>query len=145
MNKRDAQRIADGKQLDLYCIAPAAKPPVCKILNFSKFQYEKKKSAKEAKSKQARPDLVKEIKITPLTSPHDLETKMNQAIKLMDKGWRLKLTVFLKGRMISKTDVASDALGKMVEYLKPYGIVDKEPTKEGREYFCYMSPIKKKK
>lgn len=144
MNRNDAQRIADGKQLDLYCIAPNAKPPVCKIINFSKFMYEKKKAAKDAKAKQARPDLIKEIKITPLTSQHDLETKMNQAIKLMDKGWRLKLTVFLKGRLISKADVASDSLHKMVDYLKPYGIVDKEPTKEGREYFCYMSPIKKK-
>jgi translation initiation factor IF-3 len=136
-------RVADEHGLDLFCIAPNANPPVCKILNFSKFMYEKKKAAKDAKSKQARPDLVKEIKITPLTSQHDLETKMNQAIKLIEKGWRLKLTVFLKGRMITRIDAADDALQKMVVMLKPYGFVDKEPMKEGRQYFCYMSPIKK--
>jgi translation initiation factor IF-3 len=143
MQKRDAMRVAEEHGLDLFCIAPNAQPPVCKILNFSKFMYEKKKAAKDAKSKQARPDLVKEIKITPLTSQHDLETKVSQAVKLMEKGWRLKLTVFLKGRMITRSDAAADAMNKMVELLKPYGFVDKQPEKEGRYYYCYMSPIKK--
>lgn len=143
MPRRQAQEMADAKQLDLYCISPTSQPPVCKIMNFSKFMYQKQKAAKEAKSKQARPDEVKEIKITPLTSPHDIEIKCNQASKLMDKGWKLKLTVFLKGRMISRTDAADDALKKMIALLSPYGTVDAEPTKEGRLYYCYMTPNKK--
>lgn len=143
MPLRQAQEMAEEKQLDLYCIAPQTKPPVCKIMNFSKFMYEKQKAAKEARSKQTRPDEVKEIKITPLTSLHDLETKANQAIKLMEKGWKLKLTVFLKGRMISRTDAADDALKKIIEFLKPYGTIDAEPIKEGRVYYCYMTPNKK--
>ena len=80
-----------------------------------------------------------------MTGPHDIETKVNQSIKLLAKGWRLKLTVFLKGRMITKPDVAAEALNKMIELLKEYGNVDKQPALEGRQYFCYMSPIKKKK
>lgn len=136
--------MADEKELDLFCISPNSQPPVCKIMNFSKFMFQKQKAAKEARSKQARPDEVKEIKITPLTSPHDLETKANQAIKLIEKGWKLKLSVYLKGRMISRTDAADDALKKMVALLSEYGTLDGEPTKEGRLYYCYMNPIKKK-
>ena len=144
MSKWKALELAESKALDLYCIAPQAKPPVCKILNFSKFKYEKKKITKENKKKQAKPDLVKELKITALTSDNDIQTKVNQAIKLLDKGWRLKLCVYLKGRMVTKLDVAQVALQKFVVALTDYGVVDKQPTKEGRLYFCYMSPIKKK-
>lgn len=143
MPKYKAQQLADEKELDLFCISPAAQPPVCRILNFSKFSYEKQKAAKEAKSKQSRPDEVKEIKITPLTSQHDMETKVNQAIKLIQNGWKLKLSVYLKGRMISREEVADTALKKMIDLLSPYGKVDSQPSKEGRLYFCYMSPIKK--
>ncbi len=135
--------MADEKELDLFCISPAAQPPVCKIMNYSKFSYQKQKAAKEAKANQSHPDEVKEIKITPLTSPHDIETKANQAIKLIQKGWKLKLSVYLKGRMISRDDVADVALKKMIEILSPYGKVDDQPVKEGRLYYCYMSPIKK--
>ncbi|MFA6796239.1 MAG: translation initiation factor IF-3 [Bacilli bacterium] len=145
MSNWDALNLAEEKKLDLYCIAPQAKPPVCKIMSFSKYKYEKKKIAKENKKKQARPDLVKELKITALTSDNDIKTKVNQAIKLLNKGWRLKLCVYLKGRMITKLDVAQEALQKMVDSLVDYGVVDKQPTKEGRLYFCYMSPLKKKK
>ncbi len=144
MSKREGLQLAEEQNLDLFCIAPGAKPAVCKIMNYSKFKFDKKKQERENKSKQARPDLIKEIKITPLTSAHDIETKVNQSAKLLAKGWRLKLTVFLKGRMVTKTDTAAEALNKMIDMLKDIGIVDKQPTLEGRQYFCYMSPIKKK-
>ncbi len=143
MSKAEALNIAGNKDLDLFCIAPNGKPPVCKILNFSKYKYEKKRAEKEAKSKQAKPNQEKEIQITAFTSQHDIETKANQAIKLMEKGWRLKLVVFLKGRTVDKIDVAQAALQKMIDILAPYGAIDKQPTKEGRQYFCYMSPNKK--
>lgn len=144
MKRNDAIEMAYEKDLDLFCIAPSAKPPVCKIMNFSKYKFEKKKAEKEAKSKQTKPNPEKEIQITSFTSQHDIETKANQAIKLMAKGYRLKLVVFLKGRMVDKIDVAQQALQKMIDLLLPYGSIDKQPTKEGRQYFCYMSPIKKK-
>lgn len=113
-------------------------------MNYSKFKFDKKKQERENRAKQARPDLIKEIKITPVTSQHDIETKVNQSVKLLAKGWRLKLTVFLKGRMITRADSAAEALNTMIELLKNDGVVDKQPTLEGRQYFCYMSPIKKK-
>jgi translation initiation factor IF-3 len=144
MSKKQGMMEAEKAQLDLFCIAPAANPPVCRIMDFSKYKFEKKKQEKENKSKQTRPDLVKEIKITALTGPHDIETKVNQCIKLMQKGWRIKLAVYLKGRMITKIDAADDALRKMIVMLAPYGVIDKEPEKDGRLYFCYMSPIEKK-
>ena len=145
MSKDEALDIAADKDLDLFCIAPQAKPPVCKILNFSKYKFEKKKAERENKSKNSRPNLDKEIKITPFTGQHDIETKTNQAKALLEKGWKLKLTVLLKGRMVDKVDVADAALQKMIDILKDYGTVEKAPTKEGKNYFCYMSPIKKKK
>ncbi|MDY4724446.1 MAG: translation initiation factor IF-3 [Bacilli bacterium] len=144
MSKREGLKLADEQNLDLFCIAPNGKPPVCKIMNYSKFKFDKKKQERENRAKQARPDLIKEIKITPVTSQHDIETKVNQSVKLLAKGWRLKLTVFLKGRMITRADSAAEALNTMIELLKNDGVVDKQPTLEGRQYFCYMSPIKKK-
>lgn len=143
MSSRQALAIANEHNLDLYCIAPTGKPPVCRIMNYSKFRYEKQKAEKEAKSHQQRPDEIKEIKITALTGDHDLETKANQAQKLLEKGWRLKLMVYLKGRLISREDVAAIALNKLIDLLKDYGTVDKAPSKEGRLYFCYMKPNKK--
>lgn len=143
MSSRQALAIAEEHGLDLYCIAPQAKPPVCRIMNYSKYRYEKQKAEKEAKSHQQRPDEVKEIKITALTGEHDLETKANQASKLLDKGWRLKITVYLKGRMITRVDSAEVALNKLLDLLKDKCVVDKAPTKEGRKYFCYVKPIKK--
>ena len=131
MSKREGLKLADEQNLDLFCIAPNGKPPVCKIMNYSKFKFDKKKQERENRAKQARPDLIKEIKI-------------NQSVKLLAKGWRLKLTVFLKGRMITRADSAAEALNTMIELLKNDGVVDKQPTLEGRQYFCYMSPIKKK-
>lgn len=144
MSKREGLKLADEQNLDLFCIAPNGKPPVCKIMNYSKFKFDKKKQERENRAKQARPDLIKEIKITPVTSQHDIETKVNQSVKLLAKGLRLKLTVFLKGRMITRADSAAEALNTMIELLKNDGVVDKQPTLEGRQYFCYMSPIKKK-
>lgn len=145
MSKLDAIDLAESRELDLFCVNPDAKPAVCKIMNFSKYKYEKKKAEREAKSKQGKPNPEKEIQITSFTSDHDIETKVNQAIKLIQKGCRLKLVVFLKGRMVDKIDIAQQALQKMIDLLKPYGTIDKEPTKEGRQYFCYMMPLKKKK
>ncbi len=105
--------------------------------------YTKQKAAKEAKANQSRPDEVKELKITAMTGAHDIEIKAQQGRKLLEKGWRLKLTVFLKGRLIAKPEIADEALNKLIDLLKDYGTIDKAPTKEGRAYFCYMRPNKK--
>ena len=106
MSINQGLEMAYNKDLDLFCIAPNSKPAVCKIINYSKYKFEKKKAEKEAKSKQTKPNPEKEIQITSLTSQHDIETKANQAIKLLQKGYKLKLVVFLKGRMIDRIDVA---------------------------------------
>ena len=87
MSKREGLKLADEQNLDLFCIAPNGKPPVCKIMNYSKFKFDKKKQERENRAKQARPDLIKEIKITPVTSQHDIETKVNQSVKLLAKGF----------------------------------------------------------
>ena len=91
MSINQGLEMAYNKDLDLFCIAPNSKPAVCKIINYSKYKFEKKKAEKEAKSKQTKPNPEKEIQITSLTSQHDIETKANQAIKLLQKGYKLKL------------------------------------------------------
>lgn len=143
MSRDEGLRQAEGLGLDLYCVSPDANPPVCKILNFSKFQYDQKKKEKEAKKNQKGTDL-KEIRFTPLTDLHDLETKANQAIKFLDKGSKVKVSLFIKGRMLSKIDTADTKINTFVELVKGHGFVEKKPQLEGKYYFCYISPISKK-
>lgn len=143
MSREEGLRQAEALGLDLYCLNPDGQPPVCKILNFSKYQYEQKKKEKEVKKNQKGVEL-KELRFTPMTDNHDLETKASQAIKLLDKGSKIKVSLFVKGRMLSKMDVAEQKLNTFVELVKEHGFVEKKPQLEGKYYFCYISPISKK-
>lgn len=143
VSRDEALRQAEALGLDLYCISPDAVPPVCKILNFSKYQYEKKKKEKEMQKNQKGTEL-KEIRFTPLTDFHDLQTKANQAIKFLEKGNKVKVSLFVKGRLLSKMDTADNKINTFVDLVKDHGFMEKQPMLEGKYYFCYISPISKK-
>ena len=129
-------------QLDLYCVSPQAHPPVCKIINYGKFKFEKGKKEREAKKNQKK-TVVKEVRFTATTDKHDLETKAKAAIKFLGEGMKVKIAVFIKGRMMQRMDIVKQTLNDFLEMVKDYATPDKQPELMGRDYSVMLSPIKK--
>lgn len=134
---------AEQYGLDLYCVSPKARPAVCKIIDYGKYKFEQQKKERDAHRNQKNITL-KEMRFTPMTSIHDLETKAGQCIKFLEKGMKLKVSVFMKGRMVTKIDAGEAVLNKFIDLLKDYGTVEKKPQLEGKYYFCFIAPLAKK-
>ena len=135
-------RFARGKGLDLVEIAPQAQPPVCRIINFGKFQYEQKKKQKEAKAKQTF-ITVKEIKFRPGTDEHDYDFKKNNAIRILHDGDKVKATVHFRGREITHKELGFSLLQRLEQDLAEAGIVEVRPKLEGMNMFIMLGPKKK--
>jgi translation initiation factor IF-3 len=142
MTPQQALEIARGKNLDLVEVAPQAQPPVCRIINFGKWQYEQKKKAKEAKSKQTF-ITVKEIKFRPGTDDHDYEFKKNNAARILHEGDKVKATVHFRGREITHKELGSSLLQRLELDLAEAGAVEVRPKLEGMNMFIILSPKKK--
>ena len=127
----DAIEIAKDVGLDLIEIAPNAKPPVAKILNYGKLKYEEKKKAHANKKKQ-HVVKVKEIRVRPRIDDHDLETKVNLGRKVVTDGCKLKVTLMYRGRELSRTDLGLDVLNRVIEMLSDLSEVEKQGNLEGR-------------
>lgn len=125
--------------LDLVEISPNSSPPVCKILDFGKFKYEKQKQDKLNRKNQQVIN-VKEIRIRPNTDQHDLVTKLNKGQKFLRKGDKLKITVMFRGRELGRTDLGMALLDKVVEILSQVSTVDQKPSIEGRRLSVVLSP-----
>ena len=132
----DAARQAD---LDLVNIAPNAKPPVCKVIDYGKYRYEAIKREKEAKKKQKVIN-VKELRLSPNIDTHDLEVKANKANNFLKKGDRVKVTVRFRGRELGHTSIGKDVLNDFAELTSENGIIDKKPTMEGRSMVMFLAP-----
>ena len=139
MSGRDAYNLALEKKLDLVKIAPQAKPPVCKIMDYGKHKYEQQKREKEAKKKQKQVS-VKEIRLSLSIEKHDIETKAKNAKKFLESGDKLKISLRLRGRELGNTAYAVDVVNKFIEILSEVGSVDKKPLMEGRSVVAYLSP-----
>jgi translation initiation factor IF-3 len=142
MTPQQAIEIARGKGLDLVEIAPQAQPPVCKIINFGKFQYEQKKKQKEAKAKQTF-ITVKEIKFRPGTDEHDYAFKKNNAARLLHEGDKVKATVHFRGREITHKELGFALLQRLEQDLAEAGTVEVRPKLEGMNMFIMIAPKKK--
>lgn len=142
MTPQQAIEIARGKGLDLVEIAPQAQPPVCRIINFGKYQYEQKKKQKEAKAKQTF-ITVKEIKFRPGTDEHDYEFKKNNAIRILHDGDKVKATVHFRGREITHKELGFSLLQRLEQDLAEAGLVEVRPKLEGMNMFIMLSPKKK--
>jgi translation initiation factor IF-3 len=142
MSPQEAIEIARSKGLDLVEIAPQAQPPVCRIINFGKFQYEQKKKQKEAKAKQTY-IVVKEIKFRPGTDDHDYNFKKNHAAKLLQDGDKVKATVHFRGREITHKELGIALLNRLEQDLLQFGIVEVRPKLEGMNMFIMFAPKKK--
>lgn len=138
----EALELADSMGLDLVEISPKATPPVCKIIDYQKFLYEQKKREKENKSNQKK-TVIKEIRFTPNTGEHDLQTKLKQAKKFLDKGELVKASVFFRGRQMMFKDQGEIVLLKFVDELGEYGTPDNMPKMVGRRLTVTIKPKKK--
>lgn len=138
MPSREAMRLAEEAGLDLVKIAPTAKPPVCKIVDYGKFRYEQTRKEKEAKKKQRIID-VKEIRLSPNIDKNDLNTKANQARKFLSKGDKVKVTLRFRGREMAHVNYSKQILDSFCEILEDIAVVDRRPKMEGRSMVMFLS------
>lgn len=131
MSSKDAQKMADDAGLDLVKIAPTAKPPVCKIVDYGKYKYEQVRREKEAKKKQKIIE-IKEIRLSPNIDTNDLNTKMNAARKFIGKGDKVKVTLRFRGREMAHMANSKHILDDFAEELSEIAVIEKAPKVEGR-------------
>jgi len=136
---REAQDMADEQGLDLVEISPNANPPVCKIIDYKKFLYDKKKKQKEIKAKTAK-IVVKEIRLGPNTDDHDFNFKLNHAKKFLEDGAKVKVDVFFKGRTIIYKEKGELILLKFAQALEEVGKVERMPKLEGKRMIMIITP-----
>ncbi len=134
-----AQQMAIDANLDLVKIAPTAKPPVCKIMDYGKYKFEVAKREKENRKNQKVIE-VKEVRLSPSIDTHDFETKLNSAIKFLKSGNKVKVTVRFRGREIHHSAIGAELLQKFADAASEYGSVDKNAKLEGKNMAMFMAP-----
>ena len=143
MSPRGALKMAIDKDLDLVKVAPQAKPPVCKILDYGKYRFEMQKKEKEAKKNQKVVEL-KEIRLSLNIDTNDFNTKVNQAAKFLQQGHKLKVSIRFRGREMAHTSLGLDVYKRFAEALEGKAVIDKQPELEGRSMMMFMSPVPNK-
>jgi translation initiation factor IF-3 len=139
---QDALRRAQDLDLDLVEVAPQAQPPVCRIMDYGKYKYERDIRQKEARKKQARIE-VKEIKFRPKIDPHDYATKKGHVERFLRAGARVKVTIMFRGREMAHTDLGRKILDRLVEDLRDIAQVDTYPKLDGRNMVMVIAPTKR--
>lgn len=139
----EALRIAKDAGLDLVEIAPNSDPPVCRVVDYQKFLYDKKKREKELKSKQTKA-VIKEIRFTPNTDEHDFNFKVKHAIRFLEDGAKVKAYVHFRGRSIAYKEQGEVLLLRFAQALEEYGKVELLPKLEGNRMFLHLAPGPKK-
>lgn len=139
MSAREAISIAEDKGLDLIEIAPQAKPPTCKIMDYGKWKYESKKKTVASKKKQTQM-VIKEVQVRPRTEEHDLNTKLKQATKFLLAGDKVKVNLRFQGREMAHQDLGIELLNKITGMLEHVATLESPPKKEGRQMFILVAP-----
>lgn len=139
VSARDAQKMADEKHLDLVKISPGAKPPVCKLMDYSKFKFDQAKKEKEARKKQKTVS-VKELRLSPNIDTHDVEVKVKKAIEFLKNGDKIKVSIRFRGREVVRSDMALKILDGFVAQVSEYGVVEKPPKMEAKVMAMFLSP-----
>ena len=140
---QQAQDIAIQKGMDLVKIAPQAKPPVCKIMDYGKFRFEQAKREKEARKNQ-RVVEIKEIRLTPNIDVGDLNTKVKNACRFLKDGDKVKVSVRFRGREVTHASLGQDLLHRFAELCSECSTVEKQPKLEGRQMLMFLAPVKDK-
>lgn len=139
----DALRMAREKGLDLMEVAPDARPPVCKIVDYGKFKYEQKKKENAARKKQAVIK-VKEVQFRPTTDTHDVEVKTRHIQEFLEDGDKVKITIQYRGREITHMETGRKILDSVLDALKDHAVVESAPLMEGKKMIIILAPAKKK-
>jgi translation initiation factor IF-3 len=140
----EALRLAFEKGLDLVEVAPNAIPPVCRLLDFGKFQYERQKREREARKAQKIIE-IKEVRLSSRTGEHDIDTKVRKTLGFLEEGSKVKVAVRFRGREITHPEVARDQLEQFVRKVGGAAIVEVAPSIEGKNLFLLLSPTAVKK
>lgn len=139
MPTRQALQIAAEKGLDLVDIAPQATPNVCRIMDYGKYRYEQAKREKEARKNQKIVD-IKEVRMSMNIDTHDFETKVNQAVKFLNGGDKVKVSVRFRGREMAHTELGRELLDRFKDSIAGAGVIDKPAKMEGRSMAMFISP-----
>ncbi len=141
---QEALRLAREHNLDLVEVAPNAVPPVCRFLDFGKFQYERQKKEREARKAQKIIE-IKEIRLRPRTGEHDLDTRVRQSIEFLTEGSKVKVSVRFRGREITHPEIARAQLAEFASKVGSAAIIEQQPAMEGPNLFMLFSPNPAKK
>lgn len=139
MSGREAQQLAYEKHLDLVEIAPTAKPPVCRIMDYGKYRYEQQKREKESRKKQKTFD-IKEVKLRPGIEEHDFNVKFKNAVRFLEDGDKVKVAIMFRGRELSHPELGEVLLNKMAAQLKEMAVVERQPKLEGKNMIMIVAP-----
>lgn len=139
MQTRDALRMAEEQHLDLVEVAPKARPPVCRIMDFGKFRYEQQKRDKETRKKQ-KIITIKEVKLRPSIEQHDFEIKLKNAVRFLGEGNKVKVTVMFRGREIAHPQLGRDLLKRVTELLRDTVTVERDAKLEGKNMILILAP-----
>ncbi len=138
MSAREANKLAEEKNLDLVKVAPQAKPPVCKIMDYGKYRFEQTKREKEAKKKQHVIE-IKEVRLSLKIDKHDFDTKANQACKFLKGGDKVKVSIRFRGREMAHPKNGYEIMDKFAEACSEYGVIEKKPKLEGRQMLMFLT------
>ncbi|MFC7061569.1 translation initiation factor IF-3 [Halobacillus seohaensis] len=141
--KNEALDIAVNANLDLVMVAPNAKPPVCRIMDYGKYRYEQQKKDKEARKNQTTIK-IKEVRLSPGIEEHDFNTKLRNARKFLSKGDKVKAAVRFRGRAITHKELGQKVLDRLAEECKDVATIETKPKMEGRNMFMMLTPVNEK-
>ena len=139
MQVREALNMAMEQHLDLVEIAPKANPPVCRIMDFGKYRYEQQKREKEARKKQ-KVISVKEVKLRPNIEQHDFDVKLKNAVRFLEEGNKVKVTIMFRGRELSHPELGREILGRVAEQLKDSVSIERDAKLEGKNMIMIVAP-----
>lgn len=143
-SREDALTLASVAGFDLVLMSANAEKPVCKLMDYNKYKYERAKKMKEASKKQRENSTeLKEYRLSVNIDVHDFNTRVNQARKYLEKGHRIKGSIRFRGREMAHTELGRDVLIRFSEALKDYGVIEKQPTMEMRSMYIMIAPVKK--
>jgi len=135
----EALRLAEERELDLVKIAPQARPPVCKLMDYGKYRFEQNKKTREIRKNQ-KVITVKEVRLSATIEDHDIDVRLKNAIKFLQDGDKVKVSIRFRGRQITHSEIGREVMQDFAERIKEYAVVDRAPMVEGRNMTMMLSP-----
>ncbi len=139
LSRRDALKLAQEREFDIVVVSPDSKPMVAKLMDYSKYRYEQQRKLREMKKNQHVVD-IKEVRLSPTIDVHDFDTKLKQALKFLEKGDKVKLTIRFFGRMITHSDVGMKVMERFIEAVGSKATVESKPKMDGRNMIALLTP-----